>query len=100
MSGAKREIKLGSKKGVKSLRLLKNILTKKIVIPAKAGIQNMLKTLDSRFHGNDQKGYKNSSSTACLLMTKNIRSKIKGLSPRESLTASLHLLTDFLAGWV
>src|SRR4030042_7167262 len=26
------------------------------VIPAKAGIQNVLKTLDSRFHGNDKKG--------------------------------------------
>jgi len=25
------------------------------VIPAKAGIQNVLKTLDSRFHGNDKK---------------------------------------------
>ena len=25
------------------------------VIPAKAGIQNVLKRLDSRFHGNDKK---------------------------------------------
>ncbi|MDH4233491.1 MAG: hypothetical protein OEW04_15850, partial [Nitrospirota bacterium] len=28
----------------------------KSVIPAKAGIRNTLKTLDSRLHGNDKKG--------------------------------------------
>jgi hypothetical protein len=30
------------------------LFLEKAVIPAKAGIQNTLKTLDSRFHGNDE----------------------------------------------
>jgi hypothetical protein len=32
-----------------------SVKSPKTVIPAKAGIQNILKTLDSRFHGNDKK---------------------------------------------
>jgi hypothetical protein len=30
------------------------LFLEKAVIPAKAGIQSTLKTLDSRFHGNDE----------------------------------------------
>jgi len=36
----------------------------KAVIPAKAGIQKYLKTLDSRLHGNDEKTDENTFSTA------------------------------------
>jgi len=45
--------------------LKKSILTEEIVIPAKAGIQNILKTLDSRFHGNDDQMREYSFSIAC-----------------------------------
>ncbi|MBI4838675.1 MAG: TolC family protein [Nitrospirae bacterium] len=43
----------------------KSIITKNIVIPAKAGIQTVLKILDSRFHGNDDQMRENSFLTAC-----------------------------------
>jgi len=33
----------------------KPVVSEKAVIPAKAGIRNILKTLDSRLHGNDKK---------------------------------------------
>ena len=33
---------------------LNRLVSPKAVIPAKAGIQNFLKTLDSRLHGNDE----------------------------------------------
>jgi hypothetical protein len=44
--------------------------SQKVVIPAQAGIQtmrNQLKTLDSRFHGNDANGL----STTCYEFIKN-----------------------------
>ncbi len=36
------------------------------VMPAKAGIHNHLKRLDSRFHGNDDRGEIPNKSTPCL----------------------------------
>ena len=59
-------------RGIFNRLLKKSILTKKIVIPAKAGIQNILKILDSRFHGNDDQMRENSFSTACQVKTKTV----------------------------